>query len=801
MSQKTNKLSQPIGAINEVNTIEHGYEIKTEWANLQIRGYNDNIIRIHAFKQEPQLHSYAVEMQPIGQLVKKENKEEITLRTAKITLAIARTHTSLTFKNAENQVLNQDDSTLGISWIGEQITNYKSLQAGERFIGLGEKTGPLDRKGKAYEHWNTDQYAYDKGTDPLYCSTPFYVGIHSGICYSIFLDNSHKSHFNFGASNDRFSSFSVDAGDLNYYFIYGENVAEIIKHYTALTGRMPLPPIWSIGYQQCRYSYYPDKEVLSLANTFQEKQIPADVIVLDIHYMEKFKIFTWDREHFKNPEEMIKALQAKGFHVVVMCDPGIKIEEGYEPYESGLEEDIFLKYPDGSNYSGEVWPGWCHFPDFTDGRARAWWRDKLKTYTDLQIDGFWNDMNEIATWGNALPELIEFDFEGHKTTAREGRNVYGMLMSRGTYEGAKELLKGKRPFNLTRAGFSGIQRYAAVWTGDNVATDEHLMIGVRLVNSMGLAGIAFAGYDVGGFVGNASEHLFARWIQVGAFTPFFRGHSMVNSRDSEPWSYGEEVEEISRNFIRLRYMLMPYLYSCFYETSLTGMPVARSLAIDYSAEAKVFEKLYQQQFLFGPSMLIVPVESTKEYEKVYFPPGRWYNFFTDEVTEGDNERLVECAIETLPVYVKESAIIPMAPEVGLNTSELGDMLEVHVYKGRVESEFELYFDDGTTFEYQKEQFQKRLIIYEPDSSVLKLTEAKGDFKAGFKTLRICFHGFSLKSVTQDDASVQIQTKDYRYIEPISNFDPIGSPGGDFKLKDLPYIEVAYESKSMSFKIN
>ncbi|MEM6523988.1 MAG: TIM-barrel domain-containing protein [Bacteroidota bacterium] len=799
MANYPRKLSQHLGSTRSVTSIPNGFRIAAENGKINLRCYSNNIIRMHFFKDEPQLHSYAVNIDPSGELEFLEHKQCI-FKTQTICIELSKASSTFVFKNTKGQIVNEDDKALGVSWIGEQTTNYKILQEGERFIGLGEKTGNLDRRGKAYEHWNTDQYAYNKGTDPLYCSTPFYIGLHSGLCYGIFLDNSYKSNFNFGASNDRFSSFSVDSGDLNYYFIYGETVAEIIEHYTALTGRMPLPPIWSIGYQQCRYSYYPDKEVLSLANTFQEKHIPADVIVLDIHYMENFKIFTWDKEHFKNPKEMIHALRKKGFHVVVMCDPGIKIEEGYEPYESGLEEDIFIKYPDGSNYSGEVWPGWCHFPDFTDGRAREWWKNKLKTYTDFQIDGFWNDMNEIATWGNALPELIEFEFEGNRTTTREARNVYGMLMSKSTYEGAKILLNGKRPFNLTRAGFSGVQRYAAVWTGDNIASDEHLMLGVRLVNSMGLAGIAFSGYDVGGFVGNASEHLFARWIQVGAFTPFFRGHSMVNSRDSEPWSYGEEVEEISRNFIRLRYMLMPYLYSCFYESTQTGMPVSRSLAINYPEVPQVYEKLYQQQFLFGPYMLIAPVESTKEFTKVYLPPGQWYNFFTDELISGNIEILVECSIETLPIYIQESAIIPMTPKVGLNTSDLGDTLELHLYKGDMESTFELYIDDGNTFEYAQGMFHSRTIQYKPQSSSLSLSEVQGSYEARYSTLIIYFHGFNAKRIENNGQEIELCTKDHRYIQPISNFDPIGAPGGDFKLKDLTYIELPYMVNTITITI-
>ena len=797
MNISQNKLSRSLGELTSFVKTSHGIEAETSYGSFRLMVYDARTIRVHvtiagAYRQ----HSYAVVAAPAGEFSLEERDAELILSTSKMQLVITRAPVRFYFHDLDGNVINEDDTAFGTSWIGDQVTTYKKLQEGERFIGLGEKTGPLDRRGAGYEHWNTDHYAYREGSDPLYCSMPFYIGIHHGQVYGIYLDNSHKTHFNFGASNDRFSSFSADHGDMDYYFFYDDSVSGVLEAYTQLTGRTPLPPLWSIGYQQCRYSYYPDKEVLSLARNFQEKKIPADAIVLDIHYMDKFKIFTWDKEHFKDPKGMIKELRKQGFHVVVMCDPGIKIEEGYEPYESGKAQDIFVKYPDGSYYSGEVWPGWCHFPDFTHPAARAWWREHLEIYADMDIEGYWNDMNEIATWGNTLPELMEFEFDGNKTTAREARNVYGMQMARSTYEGARELLKGKRPFSLTRSAFSGIQRYSAVWTGDNMADDDHMMLGIRLVNSMGLTGVAFTGYDVGGFVGNASEHLFARWVQVGAFSPFFRGHSMVNSRDSEPWSYGEEVEEISRNFITLRYKLMPYLYSCFYETALTGIPVARSLAIDYPHASWVYDKNFQHQYLFGPSILVIPVKSDERFTKLYLPKGEWYDLFTDRVHPGDREVLVESTIETLPLYVKASSIIPMAPAVQENTKNLGDLLEIHVYKGEDDHEFTYYEDDGETFDYEKDVYHRRQLRYIPGKSTLEISAAEGSFKSRFNTLKICFHGFGSMRPMLNQKEQTLEFEDYRYIAPISNFDPVGVPGGDFKLENLPYLLLDYSDGPM-----
>ncbi|MBI3234241.1 MAG: glycoside hydrolase family 31, partial [Bacteroidetes bacterium] len=312
----------------------------------------------------------------------------------------------------------------------------------------------------------------------------------------------------------------------------------------------------------------------------------------------------------------IDELKAMGFHLVVIVDPGIKKEKGYSAYEDGLKNDVFLKYPDGTNYTGQVWPGWCHFPDFTNPKTRKWWGNSFKGYVNDGIDGFWNDMNEPATWGQRFPDLVEFDFDGHKGTHRKGHNVFGMQMSRSTYDGAKELMNGRRPFILTRATYAGGQRFSAIWTGDNQPTDDHMIAGVRLVNSLGLSGFPYAGMDVGGFAGDASRDLFARWIQIGAFSPFFRGHTMVDSKDKEPWSHGEKDEEISRNFIQLRYNLMPYIYSTFYEATQNGMPVSRSLAFYHTYDNKIYDGNYQNQYYFGHGLLVAPYVSYRDLNKL-----------------------------------------------------------------------------------------------------------------------------------------------------------------------------------------
>jgi alpha-glucosidase len=776
MSAKFNSThNTSIGNLTSWNKTSEGLSGETTHGRFRVQLYNDAIVRISITQEETfDDFSYAVIAQPgSGNHDIVEDNDQLVIKTSRLTVYIHKHPVRFKFVDLHNKVINEDD-TFGTSWNGEQVTTYKKLQEGERFIGLGEKTGPLDRRGSGYQNWNTDSYAYGPGADPLYCTTPFYIGIYSHLVYGIFFDNSHKSFFNFGASNNRFASFAADAGDMNYYFISGNSVAEILQNYAYLTGTMPLPPLWSIGYQQCRYSYYPDKEVLNLANTFREKDIPSDAIVLDIHYMEKYKIFTWNNKDFPDPKGLLEKLKQLGFHIVIMCDPGIKEEPGYHTYDDGIKKDVFIKYPDGTNYTGQVWPGWCHFPDFTNPATRTWWRDQFHDYVNLGVDGFWNDMNEIATWGNMLPENLEMDFDGNKSTIRRGRNLFGFQMARSTYEGTKSLMKGRRPFNLTRSAYSGIQRYSAVWTGDNVAYDEHMLLGVRMVSSMGLAGIAFAGYDAGGFVGDANTKLFARWISIAAFSPFFRGHSMINSRDSEPWSYGEEVEQIARNYIKFRYKLLPYIYSLFYEASQTGMPLQRSLAIDYTFDHKIYDGQFYNQYLFGPYILVAPVESNKEFVKVYLPEGNWYYIYNGKKYAGQQEIIIECPPHKLPVFVKAGAILPMQLSKS-NTLEISEILILHIYVGNQNSYFTYYEDDGSTFQHQEGTFAKRLI--EQTFNALTIHAQEGTYKSETTRLKIVFHGFEIMPahIQVNGNSHTLHPEVNRFFTSLEKFDPINDP--------------------------
>ncbi|SNS26241.1 alpha-glucosidase [Belliella buryatensis] len=771
---KQNTQNQQAGNIQVWNRKPWGILGSTDTAIFKITVYEADTIRVQITKDEnfsPNPYSVVINPSQTSFAIE-EGSDNIKIKTDKIEAIINKYPFHIKFFDSNGNLLNEDDEAFSVSWLGTEVSNYKKLQPNEKFIGLGEKTGNLNRAGNAYTNWNTDYFAYGVGDDPLYMSIPFYIGVLDRSAYGIYFDNTYKTIFNFGASNRRFMYYSADDGDMDYYFMHDDSVGKIISTYTRLTGKMEMPPMWALGYQQCRYSYYPESEVLTLAQTFREKDMPADVIYLDIHHMEKYKVFTFDGEKFPDPQSMIKKLKEQGFKVVVIMDPGIKTELGYEPYEDGKHKDLFVKFPDGEIYEGQVWPGWCAFPDFTKEKTRNWWGEKMKFYKDAGIDGYWTDMNEPASWGQFTPNLINFDYEGEQVSHRKARNIYGMQMARAAKEGSEMQAPEQRAFVLTRSGFSGIQRFAAAWTGDNVSSDEHMLAGVRLVNSLGLSGVAFSGYDVGGFAGEASKALFARWMSIAAFAPFYRAHSMINTCDSEPWSFGEEVEEISRNYMKLRYQLLPTLYSAFYKSTLDGLPIAKSLAVDYPFDSKIYDGAYQNQYLFCDTFLVAPLESTKMINKVYLPEGNWYYMYNDHQSQGNQEIYVDTPLSYLPVYVKAGAVFSMQSIVPYTDAKHDGVLHLHIYNGSGEQTYIHYEDDGKSQAHKSGHFYKRSIRWKANQKTLTFSSPEGAYKSEFKSIKLYIHGLNSQEIEVLNKHIKAEKENFAFLGRLTEFDPL-----------------------------
>ena len=766
------------GKIRSLKKSEHGVAIQTERSHLAIDVFSSRVVRVRLSRNSlPENFSYAVIQQPSGSFREiREDAMQWILETDSLKVIVSKDPLRVRFVNLKDEVLSQDYPDFSYTWQGTEVTCYRTLFKDEKFIGLGEKTGNLNRRGEKFENWNSDIPAYALNEDPLYVSIPFFIGIHDMVTYGIFMDNSFRTKFNFGASTDeQFSSFSATDGEMSYYFFGAPTVAGIISDYTWLTGRMEMPPLWSLGYQQCRWSYYPESEVIGLAEKFRDKKIPCDVIYLDIDYMDSYKIFTWNKDRFPDPGSMISKLNGMGFHMVTIVDPGIKVEKGYFAYEEGVKHDCFIKYPDGKNYVGNVWPGRCHFPDFTKPAVRAWWGESFNRLTDAGVEGFWNDMNEPSAWGQSIPNILSFDFDGRGSTMAEGHNVYGLNMSRATMEGTKKLLNGKRPFVLTRAGYAGIQRYSAVWTGDNEATDDHMLLSARMVTSLGLSGISFAGPDMGGFIGNPSKELYQRWLTLGVYTPFFRNHSAWDTRAKEPWSFGTDVLNFSINVISQRYRLLPYLYSEFYGAARTGMPVARSLAIDYTFDEKVYWRNYQNEYFFGGCLLVAPVSCDQHFAKVYLPEGDWYRLSTGELFKGNNEVIVDAPLNDLPVFIKASGILPLQSPVQYTAQKPSSLLEIHIYNGAVNNSFVYYEDDGVTYDFEKGIFYKRMIRFEPGNRTITLDKADGSYTSKFTAVRIVLHNFGslmAASVNASNVTMKLKSDKERTIEVPWNSEPV-----------------------------
>ncbi len=644
-------------------------------------------------------HSYAVHSKDRKTVAAKvtETRDEIRISSLNgTTIVVKRRPFLVSVLDAEGHRVVEADPARPASFdpeTGAVETSVRRVEW-ETYYGLGEKAGAtLSRDTQQFVMWNTDTYGYPRGLDPIYQSIGFYIALRHvkppagnavvgsdpprprGHAYGLFLDNTARTHFDMGKTDPARVTFGAASGELNYYVFTGgqeRSPRNVLRDYTDLTGRTPLPPLWALGNQQSRWSYYPEARVREVARGFRESKVPADVIYLDIDYMDGYRVFTWNRERFPDPAKLLADLRAEGFRVVLIIDPGIKLDPNYHVYKEGQAGGHFVKNADGSELHASVWPGVCAFPDFTDARAREWFSSYYKQHLDEGVAGFWNDMNEPGVFlSNETPKPDVYHHpmktfpldarhagDGAPGTHARYHNVYGMQMARSTFEGLKKLRPDERPFVLTRAGYAGVQRYSAVWTGDNVASWDHLRLSIPMLVNMGVSGVPFVGADVGGFSGNPSPELYARWLQSAALTPFLRSHSEAGSKPHEPYSYGEEFTKINRASVELRYRLLPYLYTLFREHTETGAPVMRPLWFEYPADSRTYT--IEDQYLVGRDLLVAPVVREGVTKRgVYFPAGdNWVDWWTGKTYEGGKDAEIDAPLERLPLFVRAGAAVP-----------------------------------------------------------------------------------------------------------------------------------------------
>jgi alpha-glucosidase len=759
--------------------LPNGLELRDGEARIQITALREDVLRIRVSKtgKMPEDASWAVlpgsRTSSVATAYRAEGGKT-GFSTKALQVSVDRATLAVTISDRSGGVLLQDAEP--VKFHGDRFRVYKRMPEQEHYFGLGDKTGPLDRRGGAYEMWNTDQYRFQESTDPLYKAIPFFIADNAGRSYGLFLDNTWRTSFDFGKEDSEAYSFGADGGPIDYYFIYGPKPKQVVEGYAWLTGLTPLPPEWSLGFQQSRYSYMTEARALEVADRMRAERIPCDALYLDIDFQDRNAPFTVNRQAFPKFPELIQELKEKHFNLVLITDLHIadRANQGYAAYDSGAAGDHFVKNPDGSVFVGKVWPGPSVFPDFTRKQSREWWGTLYKQFYDEGVGGFWNDMSEPSVFevaSKTMPldvvhRIEEPGFVSRTARHAEIHNVYGMENSRGTYDGLLALKPNQRPFVLTRATYAGGQRYASTWTGDNSSTWNHLRMSTPMLLNLGLSGFSMAGDDIGGYAGSSTQDLLTKWIEVGEFNPIYRDHTEKFTADQEPWVGGAEVEAVRRKYIEDRYRLMPYLYTLAEENSRTGVPMMRPLFLEFpdaTADKHPLDLDAANQFMLGPDLLIAPApypEAPDSYA-VTFPPVGWYDYWTGaKIASAPREAVavstgaalgvgalqsvkVTPQVDVLPVFVRAGSILPFAPLVQSTQEKPSGPLTLKVYPGEG-CAGSLYQDDGISFAYKEKDFLRVKYICEStqDGLRLQIGTREGSFQPWWSGVQVTIFGWN-----------------------------------------------------------
>ncbi|MGO9272589.1 MAG: glycoside hydrolase family 31 protein [Terriglobia bacterium] len=691
-------------------------------------------------------HSYAVVKTdwPKVSIEFAGDKETRIIRTPELEVRAQLSPFRLAFYDRNGNLISKDADNRGMSWDGPAIRCWKWMPEDEHYYGLGEKSTPLDKRGRSYVMWNQDPAGFDASSEPLYQSVPFFIGLRQGRAYGLFFDNTFRSSFDMGAQDRDLYSFGAEGGEMNYYFFAGPTPKGVVSRFTELVGRSPLPPRWSIGYIQSRYSYIPESTVRFIAENFRHRGIPCDAIFLDIDYMDGFRVFTWDKSRFPDPKKLFSDLRPQGFHFIAIVDPYVKVDPNFWIYQQGVANGYFLKKPDGTIFTGRGWPGASAFPDYASEKVRNWWASLYKEQLEQGISGILTDMNEPTVLvDQGLPKTLDLDImhatdHGPRPHA-EIHNVYGMLETMATREGMLRVHPNERPLIITRATYAGGQRYAAEWSGDNWGTWDHLRLSMPMLNGMGLSGFQFSGADIGGIWPIPSPELYSRWLQSGVLTPFCWTHS-GGPGNLEPWAFGNRLEEINRNSIKLRYHLLPYIYTAFWEAAETGVPIMRPLMLEYPDDLTAVDQ--NDEYLFGNDLLVAPVTKDDDTSRpVYLPRGIWYDFWTDHRYTGPAEIEVAAPMERIPLFVRGGAIVPSQQDMQYTDQAPIDPLTFDIYPEATSSR-QYYEDDGISFDYQHGVSLRQQVtaVQAAHSVSVEISAREGSFVPPKRSLVIKVHG-------------------------------------------------------------
>lgn len=722
-------------------------------------------VRVSFRKPLPQRdHSWAIAKTAwdVPQWSLREEPGALVIATEELETVIHRSPLLIEFRDAKtHRTINAD--ALPMMWDPHvndgRVAAVKKLGFNEHFYGLGEKAAHLDKRRGQFTMWNSDTPAYKEGTDPIYQDIPFYIGWQGGEAYGIFFDNSYRTHFDFaGESPDRVT-FEAEGGEMNYYFFWGPSMKKILGRYADLTGHMPLPPKWALGNQQSRWSYYPDKVAEEVVQKYRAEDLPLDVLHLDIDFMQEYRVFTWSREGFPDPTAFTEKLRKQGVKVVVIVDPGVKYQppkegatdaaanpelasqqDSYYVFNQGMANNYFLKRKDGKPWIGAVWPGKAVYTDYTLEAAARCWGDLHRAYLDHGVAGIWNDMNEPSDFvdqtGRTQMDVVTYD-GGTNSPYAANRNVFALNEARATYEGLLRLRPNDRPYIITRAAYAGIQRYSTMWTGDNTATWDAMALSIPMFETLGLSGEPFVGADAGGFIGRTDAELLTRWYEIAFLTPFCRNHAQRDAYDHEPWRFGKYYEDIIRKYLKLRYRMLPFLYSTLEEAHRTGVPVFRPLLLNYQNDANTLN--IDDEFMIGSDLLAAPIlKAGSSGRLVYLPEGTWTDYWTGREVAGGRMVHAAAPLATVPLYVRGGAIIPMGPEMNYVGEQATDPITFEIYPdAQGNARTSLYEDDGVSPAYNNGVERRTTVTYAGSSVAVSVSG--GSYQPGPRTFVFTVH--------------------------------------------------------------
>ena len=620
--------------------------------------------------------------------------------------------------------------------------------------GLGEMPRGINKRGWHYITNNTDESRHSEDKLSFYGAHNFLLVRDGSTCFGLFVDFPGKVYYDIGYTRHDLFSFHTETPDYDLYLLSGGNENAVCKEFRTLIGRSYIPPKWAFGLAQSRWGYKTEEDVREVARQYKEHDLPLDMICMDIEYMQDYADFTVNKERFPDLTKLSADLKAQGIRLVPIIDAGVRIDPNDPTCTEGLEKGYFCKKADGTPFVAAVWPGKAYFADFLRPEVREWFGHKYKALTDCGIEGFWNDMNEpslfysperLRAFLNDMAALREKDnieqeeffprvvggamglmnspadyasfyheVDGQKVRHDQVHNLYGGSMTRAAGEAFADLRPGQRTLLYSRSSFIGSHRYGGIWLGDNNSSWAQLLANIQMMPSVQMCGFLYSGADLCGFSSDTTPDLALRWLEFGLLTPLMRNHSAVGTRMQEYYRFPEVLPAV-RNMIRLRYALLPYLYSEFMKAALENTSYFRPLAFDYPDDPDARE--VEDQLLLGEGLMAAPVYIQNAHGRHVYLPEPMKLLRLRAVDDYDEEILpaghhyIRCALDEVLLFLRPGHIVPVAQPAN-NTSELDDAsLTLWSFLPDGESaEYRMYRDDGVTTEYEKKEHWKTLQI-------------------------------------------------------------------------------------------